>query len=70
MKRLTRIMAILMALLLVAAPALAAAKLAFDESVAPYLKELGIAPADSRMEAEVGLMEKATMIGFDAVINQ
>lgn len=52
------------------AAALAAAKLAFDESAAPYLDELGIAPADNWMEAEVDLMNKATMTGFDAILNQ
>lgn len=52
------------------AAALSAGKLSLDESSAPYLEELGIAPAANWMEAEFGLMEKATMGGFDAILNK
>lgn len=52
------------------AAALAAAKLSLDESAAPYLEELGIAPGENWFEAEFELMEKATMDGFDAILNQ
>ena len=51
------------------AAALSAAKLAFDDSAAPYLEELGIAPGANWMVGEVGLMESATMDGFNAIIN-
>lgn len=52
------------------AAALSAARLSMDESAKPYLDEMGIAPGENWMEAEFGLMEKATMDGFDAILNQ
>lgn len=52
------------------AAALSAGRLSLNESSAPYLEELGITPAANWMDAEFGLMEKATMGGFDAILNR
>ncbi|MBQ6594580.1 MAG: peptidoglycan-binding protein [Clostridia bacterium] len=52
------------------AAALAAGQLSMDEAAAPWLEELGIAPAANWLPAEFGLLQKATQDGFNAVLGQ
>ena len=51
------------------AAALSAAKLALDESAAPYLEDVGILSKINWFGAEADPLEKGVMDGFDAVLN-